>query len=676
MNVVLSNFSKSSFSGSWNNCGGSLVSIVGYFGFSHGKTPPEKPDDSRPALPLLRPEATPGRNGDEGGGAFQIKGGPHSFRWLVVGGRFSLDSGCAAHRGGRRQRRRTRTTAAASSLPGASPFSLYRHRGRAATGRTEGGRGAAQAGQPGQAGCQGTTGRRQNYIRLQPPKEHHTQWGPGRNSRCKARLRRQASKQTNGSRQEASEPSPWQGGGRYSRWPSLLFNLPHPWAPQEEGRGIAGGFFLSRRKGVHTRDLTPRYRRNVAEGRRTAGAQPSRGEGRKRGAALGNHSERQERGGRLCEGQDHSRHWRGWHGDWLPRRPPVGIVARARDLCCARFGGEGNSRKGPTPELTKSTGRRPNPQKTPHTPGLVGAGRLSPHDRGAGPLGPGGQGRQPLRRPRQPGPPKPAPLSGTGAGEAGASSRRRGPRPRRRPGSALGPKERRGQESPSRPLGGEAPGAPHRPRKAPPAPTASSPPVRLQPPKVAPPIVVGAGPQPPRPRPGPSLGRPPGKNGPFGGNPGRAAPVPYTAPTAREGAGGRRGKAQPAPARGRRGRLTGRSSHRPAALGLRGRGDEGERERKPKPPNRGGRPCTAGAGGQAGPDGGRSSSGLEGVAPRRPQPRQSPVVVGAGPQPPRPRPGPALARPAGARPRRGCGRATPESHATALGPRGRQGPMG
>ena len=40
---------------------------------------------------------------------------------------------------------------------------------------------------------------------------------------------------------------------------------------QEEGRVIAGGFFLSRRKGVHTRDLTPRYRQIVAEGRRTAG---------------------------------------------------------------------------------------------------------------------------------------------------------------------------------------------------------------------------------------------------------------------------------------------------------------------------------------------------------------------------------------------------------------------
>ncbi|ROT63949.1 hypothetical protein C7M84_018138 [Penaeus vannamei] len=170
-----------------------------------------------------------------------------------------------------------------------------------------------------------------------------------------------------GAGRPASQPGT--GGAAKAVGHRLLFNLPHTWAPQEEGRGIAGGFFPFSRKGVHTRDLTPRYRETWPRGEEPQGAQPSRGEGRKRGAALGNHSERQERGGRLCEGQDHSRHWRGWHGDWLPRRPPVGIVARARDFCCARFGGEGNSGKGPTPELTKSTGRSPNPQKTPHTPG-------------------------------------------------------------------------------------------------------------------------------------------------------------------------------------------------------------------------------------------------------------------------------------------------------------------
>ena len=40
-----------------------------------------------------------------------------------------------------------------------------------------------------------------------------------------------------------------------------------------EGCVIAGGFFLSRRKGViTTRDLARRYRHHVAEGRRTAGS--------------------------------------------------------------------------------------------------------------------------------------------------------------------------------------------------------------------------------------------------------------------------------------------------------------------------------------------------------------------------------------------------------------------
>lgn len=97
---------------------------------------------------------------------------------------------------------------------------------------------------------------------------------------------------------------------------------------------IAGVFFLSRRKGVTTRDLAPRYRHHVAEGRRTAGALPSRGEGRA-GAALGNHSERLEWSGRLCEGHGHNRPQRGRHGEWIPRRPPAGNVARARDLCCA-----------------------------------------------------------------------------------------------------------------------------------------------------------------------------------------------------------------------------------------------------------------------------------------------------------------------------------------------------
>ncbi|ROT63981.1 hypothetical protein C7M84_018115 [Penaeus vannamei] len=162
---------------------------------------------------------------------------------------------------------------------GAGPQPTRPGRGRSAPGATEGSPSDGPGSQDPPKACPAfgdgsRKGRgRQNNIRLQtPPEERHTQWGPGRNSRCKARLRRQASKQaqTGAGRRRASQAR-GKGEGRYSRWPSLLFNLPHPWAPQEEGRGIAGGFFLSRRKGVHTRDLTPRYRRNVAEGRRTAG---------------------------------------------------------------------------------------------------------------------------------------------------------------------------------------------------------------------------------------------------------------------------------------------------------------------------------------------------------------------------------------------------------------------
>ncbi|ROT63857.1 hypothetical protein C7M84_018238 [Penaeus vannamei] len=598
-----------------------------YFGFSHGKTPPEKPDDSRPTLRCCGQKPHQEGMGTKEGG-ISNKGGPHFFRWLVVGGRFSLDSGCAAHRGGRRQRRRT-----------------------------------------------------------------------------KQRPRR--------------APRPI---GRYSRWPSLLFNLPHPWAPQEEGRGIAGGFFLSRRKGVHTGQ----------------GAQPSRGEGRKRGAALGNHSERQERGGRLCEGQDHSRHWRGWHGDWLPRRPPVGIVARARDLCCARFGGGGGKfEEGTDARAYQEHRTAPKPQKTPHTPDVrtgrkeqsskgqkgKGAGRAPQNGReerpwvspivvgavpqptrpqtGAPPAP--RQGEDALRTPHHPRPvsaslsrgwragsngpptanpaapplappatlagrlrprggPAPAsPLVGTGPQptrpRAGAARPRgQGRQPLRRPGSQdpqslprfrgreperqglprgggghararrllrPGPRGRRGRGPTSRgPRTARA-----RPR---PAPTASStrgsPPARPQP-KVAPPIVVGAGPQPPRPRPGPSLGRPPGKNGPFGGNPGRAAPVPYAPPRPARAQGAEGGKPEPAPARGRRGRLTGRSSHPPPSA-ERARGRRGKGKGSPSRQTGAGGPCTAGAG-AAGPTAAAAAAGSRGVAPPPPAAEAVPLSLSA-----------------------------------------------
>ncbi|ROT70783.1 hypothetical protein C7M84_010913, partial [Penaeus vannamei] len=630
-------------------------------------------------------------------GGISNKGGGRTFfdGWLlgVVLSRLR----CAAHRGGRRQRRRTRTTAAASSLPGASPFSLYRH----------------------------PTGRRQNYIRLQPPKEHTTRNGALAATRA-ARLGsggKQASKQTGAGRRRASQARGKGRGGTLAGPVSFSTCLTR--GLRRRRGGIAGGFFLSRRKGVHTRDLTPRYRRNVAEGRRTAGGSAvARGRPQK-GAALGNHSERQERGGRLCEGQDHSRHWRGWHGDWLPRRPPVGIVARARDLCCARFGGR-EIREGTDARAYQSTGRRPNPQKTPHTPGpnttanrgpscatprertpsarptthapvkphflAGGAGSngpptanpaapplaparharrpapaprgtrarlaafqpsparsagsaggrraqaarsgarpnqkrpphrrarprrrararppaaaeggpparaLSPHDRGQGRSAPGpGKAAPPTAR--QPGPPKACPAFGDGSRRGRASSRRRGPRPARRRRLPPRPRGRRGRGPTSRgPRTARA-----RPPPGPDGELDAGLAARPQP-KVAPPIVVGAGPQPPRPRPGPPSAARQGKTALRGQSRQGRAPLHRCPRPAR--AQGPKGKAQPAP-RGRRGRLTGRSSHRPA--GTKGKGS-------PSRQTGAGGPCTAGAGGQAGPDGGRSSR-LEGGSPPPP----------------------------------------------------------
>ena len=136
------------------------------------KTPPgnaqRRLSPRSPAAAAMRPHQEGMGTKEEG---ISNKGGGRTLfdGWLLGVVSLSTRSGCAAHRGGRRQRRRTRTTAAASSLPGASPFSFCRHRGRAATGRTEGGgvkggRGARrrQASQPAsqpagvQAGCQGS----------------------------------------------------------------------------------------------------------------------------------------------------------------------------------------------------------------------------------------------------------------------------------------------------------------------------------------------------------------------------------------------------------------------------------------------------------------------------------------------------------------------------------------
>ncbi|ROT63982.1 hypothetical protein C7M84_018116 [Penaeus vannamei] len=259
------------------------------------------------------------------------------------------------------------------------------------------------------------------------------------------------------------------------------------------------------------------------------GAQPSRGEGRKRGR----HSEtipNVKRGAVACvKGRTTADTGGGGTGTGYPR-PPVGIVARARDLCCARFGGReirGRDRRPSLPRaqdgaqtpkrhhtprtqhdrkqgedalrtphhprpgkrLTLSRvragsngppaaasalgprgrrgqeaqaarpGARPNQQdartaraKAP-TAGVAPAARavavplslsaraLSPHDRGQGPLGPGGHGRQPLRRPRQPGPPKACPAFGDGSRKGRGRQnniRLQTPPPRRTP-HAMGP---------------------------------------------------------------------------------------------------------------------------------------------------------------------------------------------------------------------------------------------
>ncbi|ROT72418.1 hypothetical protein C7M84_009183 [Penaeus vannamei] len=96
-----------------------------------------------------------------------------------------------------------------------------------------------------------------------------------------------------------------------------------------------------------------------------------------------------------------------------------------------------------------------------------------------------------------------------------------------------------------------------------------------------------------------------GRTAPSGRRSGIAAPVPTPPPTAREGAGGRRGKARasPCPRKTRQTGQTDRQVQPPACRSRpeRARGTKGKGERKPKPPNRGmGGPCT------------------------RPQPRQSP----------------------------------------------------
>ncbi|XP_069994173.1 collagen alpha-1(I) chain-like [Penaeus vannamei] len=219
-------------------------------------------------------------------------------------------------------------------------------------------------------------------------------------------------------------------------------------------------------------------------------------------------------------------------------------------------------------------------------PVVVGAGRLSPHDRGAGADRPPGPGNTtPPTAPSARRPPKTAPHSGTGAacpagdgaGEAGASSRRRGTPAPAAAASALGPRGRRGRRAQAaRPEGEAQPaGDPAPPVQGPrPAPTANS--TRGSPPPArsrgGPPVVVGAGPQPHTTAPRAALARPAARGkGPSGIRQGRPSPTPPPGPRGRRSKG--ESPNQPLPRKTRQTGQTDRQvQHRPAALGPRGRG--------------------------------------------------------------------------------------------------------
>ncbi|ROT63983.1 hypothetical protein C7M84_018117 [Penaeus vannamei] len=294
--------------------------------------------------------------------------------------------------------------------------------------------------------------------------------------------------QTGAGRRRASQAR-GKGEGRYSRWPSLLFNLPHPWAPQEEGRGIAGGFFLSRRKGVHTRDLTPRYRRNVAEGRRTAG-----------GSAGPPPSARERRGGRRgrekpkpSPGQPRKTWLNGLAGQ--AARPPTPLARSGQ----ARHGGKdraGDARR-----------RRP-PHSWPRA--ALGSGGPRSHPR-------------PLRHPRTPAPDRlslqlaaqarsqhdqrqafhPSGRSGSLAGARGDRPPARQPRSLAQARRRHGGKDERGRRAARRRRTQLAKGGARLRRPALPPPPAPPPAnTRTRPPL---PTVGGAGPQPTRPATGPSI---------------------------------------------------------------------------------------------------------------------------------------------------------------------------
>ncbi|ROT63856.1 hypothetical protein C7M84_018237 [Penaeus vannamei] len=678
-----------------------------YFGFSHGKTPRKSPDDSRPALPLLRPEATPGRNGTKEGG-ISNKGGRTFFDgWLL--GVVSLSTQGAPHTGegddsvaGPEQRPRRAPSRARALFLSIAIVAGCQGSGHRLT--------AVKAAHPHTRLLPAIPLRTlelngpQTKLHTTPtPQRTPHAMGPCRNSRCKARLRRQASKQAQTGAGRSERAKPVARGGEVLSLAQSPFQPASPEGSAGGGAWDCRGFLPFSPQGEKNRKGLSRREGKAAKGGRHSETIPNV----KRGAVA------------CVKGRTTADTGGGGTGTGYPGGPRSASWREPATFAVPGSGEGGKFGEGTDARAYQSTGRSPNPQKTPHTPGrknrekraeqqgtegersresaatlsarslsqhdrkqgpscatpgrgrpphapphapvdhpvVVGAGRLSPHDRGAGAARPRGPGKAaPPTAPAARTPPKPAPLSGTGAGEAGASSRRRGPRRARR---RLRPRPERAQgaESPSRPLGGEAQpaGGPRTARARPP----TGPDGELA---ARPPAAAEGGP-PYSCRHGPSAHTTAGR-GRSAPGPGKAAP-----PTARQpgppkacpafGDGSRRGRGFLAAA----GATPGAPPPPPPA----------ERAQGARPNQQG--PRTA----RARPRPVPTASSTRGSPPARPQPKVAPPIVVAqalshhdraqGP--------PSAARQGKTAPSGGDpGRAAPVPYAAAHGPRGRRGPKG
>ncbi|ROT63976.1 hypothetical protein C7M84_018110 [Penaeus vannamei] len=539
----------------------------------------------------------------------------------------------------------------------------------------------------GKAGADKTT-----YDSKPPPEERHTQWGPGRNSRCKARLQRQASKQaqTGAGRRRASQARGKGRGGTLAGPVSFSTCLTHG---------------LRRRRAWDCRGFLPFSPQGCAHPGSNSALPAKRGRGEKnrrglsrregKGRKRGRHSEtipNVKRGAVACvKGRTTADTGGVARGLVTPAAPGRHRGASPRPLLCQVRGG-GKFGEGTDARAYQEHRTEPKPQKTPHTPGRKNREKraeqqgtegersresaatvreeemrpwVSPYscrrgpsanDRKQGPLLRHAQGEDALRTPHHPRPGKRLTLSRVEGGEQRGPSRRLRPRPERAQGAGEPKPPARG----ARPNQQDAPAPPAQgPR---PAPSASSPPAAAE---GGPPYSCRRGPsahttagrgrsapgategspsdarQPGPPKPAPLSGTGAGEAGASSRRQRPRPPPPASAP-AREGAGGRRGKGKGSPSRQTG---NGRALHRR-------RGREGRPRRRPQQQQRargGGRP---------------------------PPPAAEAVPLSLSAQAlshKRPRPGPALARPAGATPRRGCGRATPESHAAAEGAGGPKG---